>query len=162
MKVELKAQSGFTLIEVMIVTAIIAILASIAVPAYNDYVTRGKIAEAISNLSAGRVRMEQWYMDSRYYGDPAGVTPNALGCLAAGDAITFRDAKYFTYSCSALGLSNYTLTATGVALQGMSGFSYSVNDANDKRSAITAPASTNGWTNPNPNNCWTTKKGGLC
>lgn len=154
MKARIKAQSGFTLIEVMIVVVIVAILASIAVPSYTDYVQRGKITEAISNLSAGRVRMEQLFLDSRSY-------VGGLGCNAVNDPIAFTDSKYFTYSCTAIGPASYTLTATGRADQGMGGFSYAITDANVKTSTITAPATDSGWATP-ANNCWTTKKGGQC
>ena len=48
---------GFTLIELMIVVGIIAILASIAIPSYSDYVRRSRITEAVSALSGMRVRI---------------------------------------------------------------------------------------------------------
>jgi type IV pilus assembly protein PilE len=162
MKVEMKAQRGFTLVELMIVTVIVAILASVAIPAYNSYVTRGKITEAISNLSSGRVRMEQWFLDNRSY-------VGGLGCVTVGspvpanaNAIVFADTKYFTYNCTTLTPVTYVLTATGITNQGMGGFAYTISDANAKSSAITAPATDRGWSNPATNNCWTTKKGGAC
>ena len=56
---------GFTLIELMIAVAIIAILAAIAIPSYSEYVRRGRITEAISALSGMRVKMEQYFQDNR-------------------------------------------------------------------------------------------------
>ena len=57
----MKKQIGFTLIEVMIVMAILGLLSAIAYPSYVDYVLRGGVAEATSGLGTKRVQMEQWF-----------------------------------------------------------------------------------------------------
>ncbi len=58
-----KFQQGFTLIELMIVVAIIGILAAIAIPAYQDYTIRAQISEGL-NLSAGaKAAVSEFYMD---------------------------------------------------------------------------------------------------
>ena len=84
----MRFKQGFTLIEVMITVAIIAILAAIAVPNYTDYVTRSKFTEAHGMLADLRVKMEQYYMDNRRYstttgggtcGIPGGNTPTVPG-----------------------------------------------------------------------------------
>ena len=53
---------GFTLIELMVTVAIAAILASVSIPMYRDYVLRSRIIDATSKLSDFRVRMEQYFM----------------------------------------------------------------------------------------------------
>lgn len=62
-----KSMRGFTLIEIMIVVAIIGALAAIAIPMYNDYVVKARINEAVGGLSDLRVKMEQFFQDNRTY-----------------------------------------------------------------------------------------------
>jgi type IV pilus assembly protein PilE len=156
----MKTQNGFTLIELMIVIAILAILATIALPAYNDYVTRGKIPEAIANLADLRVKMEQFYQDNRIYGTPDGATN--CGKDAGGVVrVTIPPAgmKYFTFSCTVAGAGQqFTVTATGgiAGNPSMAGFVYTINESNVKTSTITKP----GWTGNA--NCWATRKDGSC
>lgn len=67
--------NGFTLVEVMIVVVIVGILASIALPAYQDYVLRSKRAEAQSALSLVSQRMERCFTtDNTYVGCYGGAT----------------------------------------------------------------------------------------
>ena len=142
----MKQNRGFTLVELLVVVAVIGILAAIAVPQYSDHVMRSKIAEATATLSEHRVRMEQYFQDNRTY----------VGACAAGTVAPTPTGRYFTYACSNLAATTYTVTATGVASQGMNGFVYTINQAN-ARATTGVPT---GWTTNT--NCWVTKKGGVC
>lgn len=92
-----KQQSGFTLIEIMVTVAILAIVASIALPSYTDYVRRSQLTEATTNLSDMRVRLEQFYQDNRTY-----LSTTLVG--RAGDCGVLKPtggaARYFTYTCA--------------------------------------------------------------
>jgi len=57
-----KMQKGFTLIELMIVVAIIGILAAIAIPAYQDYTTRAKITEAVNAMAPAKTSVSEFYI----------------------------------------------------------------------------------------------------
>jgi type IV pilus assembly protein PilE len=138
---------GFTLIEVMIVVAIIGILSAIAVPAYGDYVKRGKIVEAVSALSDMRIKMEQYFQDNRSY---------AGACVAGTVAPLPPATANFTFSCTpAPDATTYTIVATGVTTSNMNGFVYTVNQANARSST-----GGSGWTSNAT--CWATKRDGTC
>lgn len=138
---------GFTLVELMVVVAIVAILAAIVVPSYSNYVTRGKVPDATSALAAKRVQMEQFFQDNRTYaGAPACDT----------DATT---SQYFTFSCAApADAVSYTLQAVG--RNSMAGFTYTINQDNARTTTIAAPAPS-GWI-ASSTSCWITKQGGTC
>ncbi len=59
-----KSQQGFTLIELMIVVAIIGILAAVAIPAYQDYTIRAQISEGLSLASAAKAAVVEYYMEN--------------------------------------------------------------------------------------------------
>jgi type IV pilus assembly protein PilE len=138
---------GFTLIEAMVVTAIVAILAAVAIPSYATYVRRSHILEAVARLSDARARMEAFYQDERTYVDASG------SCGAAPTAPAPPDA--FAMTCSATA-ATFTYTATGRAAHGMSAFAYSI-DEGGTRSTLSVPST---WRRTA--DCWTLRADGSC
>jgi type IV pilus assembly protein PilE len=124
---------GFSLIELMVVVAIAAILLSVAIPSYREYLRRGAIAEVTAELAGGRVVAEQYYLDNRTYVNapcPANTTRFTIACVFnAGD---------------------YTITATG--FDNMASFVLTIDETNAR--TIAGP-----W---GSGNCWITRKGDTC
>lgn len=127
------------MIELMVTFAIIAILATIAIPAYSEYVKQGKVAEATSTLADLRIKAEQYFQDNRTYVD-APCTP------AAGTT------QYFDYACNA-DATTFTITATGKSNHELGSFEFTIDQNNNKTSKYEGGV---GLT------CWITKKGGSC
>lgn len=135
-------QRGFSLIELMIVVAIVGIIAKVALPMYTAYMARGKVTEAQSALTSGRVAMEQYFQDYRTY---VGAT-----CPAA--------TTYFTYAC-ATAATSYTITASSTAGQGLGAagsYVYKIDSSNNKSTTTFAGASCPA------NTLWITKSGQGC
>ena len=80
-----RIQQGFTLIELMIVVAIIGILAAVAIPSYQDYTARAQVTEAVSLTSQYKVSMAEWYSDQgTFYNGGAPVAVADIGGTTAG------------------------------------------------------------------------------
>ena len=136
----------------MITVVIVAILAAVALPSYRNYQYRGKIPDAISQLSAKRVKMEQYFQDNKTYLPPGGQTN-------AGD-LDSATSKYFDFSAKPGGAESrtatgYTLTATGK--NAMAGFSYTIDQSGKKTSTVNGIS---GWSGSD--SCWVIKEGGQC
>jgi len=145
----MQRHAGFTLIEVLVTVAIIAILAAIALPNYAAYVQRGKITEATANLLSMRTKMEQYYQDTRSY-----VGACAAGTVAPLPPLTAQ--KYFAISCApAPGVATYTIRADGQA--DLTGLTFTIDQSNVRKTLSVPP----GWTAPT-GNCWLTRKSGDC
>lgn len=92
-----KAQQGFTLIELMIVVAIIGILAAVAIPAYQDYIARSQVSEALSLAAGPKTAIaEFWGTKGDYPAD------NTAAGVAAATAISGSYVESMTIASGAI------------------------------------------------------------
>jgi type IV pilus assembly protein PilE len=129
---------GFTLIEVMVTVAIIAILAGVALPSYSAYVQRSKVPPAFDALSSLATRMEQRYQDTGSY-----ACPNPL-----------PTPTNFTITCATTGATNQNFNATATGTGALAGYAYTINQAG-ARATTAHPKGTNAA-------CWSSKGGTQC
>jgi prepilin-type N-terminal cleavage/methylation domain-containing protein len=137
---------GFTLIELMVTVAIVAMLVAIAYPSYRNYVIRGQLTNATNGLSAVSANMERYFQDNRTYQAANGFTPPCQTAATYG---------LFTVSCPT------TLTATTYQLQAVgsgntAGFTFFIDQQSNQSSTV-APPAPSGWTNCTTS--WETKAG---
>ena len=92
----MKKQQGFTLIELMIVVAIIGILAAIAIPAYQDYTIRAQVSEGLNLAGGAKAAVSEYTMDRGTF-----PTNNALAGLSTAASIS---GKYVVSVTNASGL----------------------------------------------------------
>ena len=106
-----KKSSGFTLIEVMIVVAIVAILSVFALASYQRYATRGAISNAVQQLTEIQGQVERQFAQGRGY---AAVQYNKKNLVGQSIPVYYSKAKVFniTYAVNKDNVFQYTLTAT--------------------------------------------------
>jgi type IV pilus assembly protein PilE len=138
---------GFSLIELMIALAVAAIIAAIAVPAYQDHMLRARIPEATSTLSALAMRLEQHYQDHHKY-----------GTTEDGCAVAMPANQFFTFQCAAQnGGQSFLLTATGRGGGQIAEFTFTL-DQNGSATTTRLPET---W-GKTPATCWVTKRDAQC
>ena len=101
----MNAQKGFTLIELMIVVAIIGILAAIAIPAYQDYIARSQVSEAFAMTAAQKTAIAEYAQNNGAY-PGANTKPTAASLAVAGtyaDAAVANDTGVITITMKGAG-----------------------------------------------------------
>jgi type IV pilus assembly protein PilE len=149
---------GFTLIELMVVVAIVGILAAIALPAYSNYVLRSKLVAGTNLLSTIRAQMEQYYLDNRTY---MTVSANIVSpCTSSANVA--NPSNLFNVNCTTLPgdvptATTYVVRATGTGA--VAGAVYTI----DQTGAMATTGYPTSWgTAPAGLNCWVMRKGDTC
>lgn len=93
----IRTSSGFTLIELMIAVAIVAILAAIAYPSFADQMRKSRRAEAMASIQDGQLRLERWRVDHASF---------------AGSGLVIADTTHYKFEIDTATPSKYSIKAT--------------------------------------------------
>lgn len=113
----MKNNHGFTLIEIMIAVAILAIIAGIAIPAYNGYIRQSRFAEAQNEFAKLKIAQSEFFLENNTYFGP--VANGGDFAAASNDMYTTvpADTKFFDFAVSNAPCGDFTqcyrITATG-------------------------------------------------
>lgn len=107
-------KNGFTLVELMIVIAILGIITAIAIPSYNGYISSARLTEAQNNIAALKLAEEEYFLENNAYFYLTTGTNTQLSAASGGlwTAQAGQNGVTFDYLVTGSGLS-YVITATG-------------------------------------------------
>lgn len=121
----MRKQQGFTLIELMIVVAIVGILAAIAIPAYQDYTIRAKVTEGLSTVAPAKTSVSEYYItqaimptDASAAGFPTGASGNNVDGLSYTKSTDDRSVITVDMNATQLGGDTVEGTADMFSLHG--------------------------------------------
>ncbi len=116
-------QQGFTLIELMIVVAIIGILAAIAIPAYQDYTIRAKVTEGIGFANAARTALAEYYLSNNDFPTQtqSGVTNASTADIVQGVTVARTSTTTGTISIAYRALGGDTTAGDTIIFTGTGG-----------------------------------------
>ena len=120
---------GFTLIELMITIVVISVLAMIAIPTYQNYITRSRARAASADLVALGLAFENSFQKTLVYPNPIAAA-DALSSVASLRGWTPAESSFFSYSAVSSDGASYTLTATGTGM--MSACTLTLNSSNTR------------------------------
>lgn len=149
-----KNQQGFTLIELMIVVAIIGILAAVALPAYQDYTARAKVSEALSLAGAAKAAVTETYQNLGPGAMTAARTGYTFGTAATNSAAPTRNVANIAIADA--GTITITLQASVTGASRTIVYTPTLNNNTASGTAPTAFA----LTNANWKGQWTCRTGG--
>lgn len=114
---------GFSLVELIVVVAIVGILASIAIPSYNNYTLRSRRTEGKMTLLKAQAVFEQFYTQNNTY-------------VGAPPTVSLPSTTYYSYATSNVSANGYTITATATGTQAndTSCTSFSIDNLGNQKS----------------------------
>jgi type IV pilus assembly protein PilA len=138
-------QKGFTLIELMIVVAIVGILAAIAIPAYKDFTVRSRVSEVLASMAACKTKLEDFYQsNSNQWTNSAGAAVQTLG-LCNQSVASGNNTKFLTSMTVTAGPRIDATTSAAMGDVSANSLVITMFPADAANALVAPPANINRW-----------------